>query len=289
MDAIRRGLASLVALLLLVAAVPIVSGCGSAKHAMEAAEPTAAMAAAPPAGPVSAPAEEGEMAPSEPAPVPLASDDAAVRALVASPPPAPQRPSPQAAPDGAKAEPAGARAIAAPMLIYTAQLSMAVFEVAASLSRVEAIAREVGGYLGRRDDRAITVRVPVARFDEALRAIEGLGDVLSRNVSTQDVTEEYHDLEVRLRNLRAVRDRIEQLLAKATKVEDSLMIERELNRVAAEIDRIEGRLKFLRDRAAYSTITVTFAPRTKETVRKGPFQLPVPWLHELGIARLLDL
>jgi hypothetical protein len=97
------------------------------------------------------------------------------------------------------------------------------------------------------------------------------------------------DLEVRLKNARAIRERLEQLLAKAAKVEESILIERELGRVAGEIERIEGRMKFLKDRAAFSTITVTFQARPTEKVGGRKVQLPVPWLSEMGLGRLLDL
>jgi hypothetical protein len=177
----------------------------------------------------------------------------------------------------------------APMLIYTADLTMAVYDVAPNLAKVEELAKQIGGYLARRDDRAITIRVPAPRFEEALQRITAIGDVLHRNVVAEDVTEEFRDLEVRLRSLHAVRDRLEQLLQKAQKVEESVTIERELERVSGEIDRIEGRMKFLRDKATFSTITVTFSPRRTEEVQRSTFRLPIPWLNELGIGRLLSL
>lgn len=190
-------------------------------------------------------------------------------------------------PEGA--EGGGAARVQAPMLIYTADLTMAVFEVGASLSAIEQVAREVGGFLARRDDMSITIRVPSRSFDDAVKRVEKIGDMIHRNVSTEDVTEEFLDLEVRLKNARAIRERLEQLLAKATKVEESLLIERELGRVAGEIERIEGRMKYLRDRAAFSTITVRFQPRKTETDTPARVQVPVPWLSELGLGRLLNL
>jgi hypothetical protein len=175
-----------------------------------------------------------------------------------------------------------------PMLVYTAAVTMAVFEVNASLARVEAIGREVGGFLAKRDDRSITIRVPVARFDEAVKRIEGVGDMLHRNVSAEDVTEQFRDLEVRLKSARAVQERLTQLLAKAVKVEESVLIERELDRVTGEIERIEGKIKFLRDRASLSTITVTFDAKRKETAG-SEVRLPGRWLQELGLRRLLGI
>ncbi|WP_438008731.1 DUF4349 domain-containing protein [Sorangium sp. So ce321] len=177
----------------------------------------------------------------------------------------------------------------APLLIYTAQVAMAVFEVGASLGKVEALARELGGFLARRDDRTITIRVPAARFDEALKRLEGLGDMLQRNVVAEDVTEEFLDLGVRIRNARAVRDRLEKLLEKAAKVEESIQLERELARVAGELERLEGRLKFLRDRVAFSTLTISFQPRSTETITPSGPRLPIDWLNELGLSRLLNL
>ncbi|WP_437336559.1 DUF4349 domain-containing protein [Sorangium sp. So ce394] len=210
--------------------------------------------------------------------------------------PAPTSPAPQpgaapaaAGPQGAQQGAAEASAAPAPLLVYTAQVAMAVFEVGASLGKVEELARDLGGFLARRDDRAITIRVPAARFDEALKRLEGLGDVLQRNVVAEDVTEEFLDLGVRIRNARVVRDRLEKLLEKAAKVEESIQLERELARVTSELERLEGRLKFLRDRVAFSTLTVSFQPRSTETITPSGPRLPIDWLNELGLSRLLNL
>ena len=206
-----------------------------------------------------------------------------------APPPPPAKPTLTAGDPAAKSSPGEIAAMRAPLLVYTAQLTVAVFEVAASLSEVEGLGRELGGFLARRDDNSITIRIPSARFDEAVKRLEKVGDILHRNVAAEDVTEEFHDLEVRLRSAHAVQARLTELLAKATKVEESVMIERELARVTGEIDRVEGRMKFLRDRAAFSTITVTFASKAKESLSQGPFRLPSPWLNQLGLGRLLQL
>jgi len=177
----------------------------------------------------------------------------------------------------------------APMLVYRANLTMSIFETAPALKAVEALAGELGGFLTRQTNDAITIRVPVARFKEALGRLEKLGDVTARSIEAEDVTQEFFDLEVRLKSARAVRERLEQLLARATKVEESIAIERELERVVGEIERLQGRIKFLADQARYSTISVLFAARPKEVVAKGTFKLPFPWLEELGLGRLLDL
>jgi hypothetical protein len=247
-------------------------------------------------------AGEAKMATEEPAqPAPEASPEAAAKASgddgrladnsPPPPPPPPAAPEPPPPGDASKRADTGGEvaAIRGPMLLYSAQITMAVFEVNAALARVEAIGRDLGGFLAKRDDRSVTIRVPAARFDEAVSRVEGVGDMVHRNVSAQDVTEEFRDLEIRLKGARAVHQRLTELLGKAVKVEDSLAIERELDRIAGEIERVEGRMKFLRDRAAFSTLTVTFEPKPAEQVGKSSVHLPVDWLNDLGLKRLLDL
>ncbi|MFO0627212.1 MAG: DUF4349 domain-containing protein [Polyangiales bacterium] len=189
---------------------------------------------------------------------------------------------------------------AAPMLIYTAEFALRVERERFGdvLDRVLANARERGGYLVSRNDTSIQVRVPSARFHESVTAVEGSGEVLRRNVAASDVSEEFHDAEVRLQNLRAVRQRLEEFLRRAGSMAEALQVERELERVTAEIDRLQGRMRFLSARVAFSLIsvaleprpTVIAAPRTQEVVPpRRVLNLPVRWLHELGLDRLLNL
>lgn len=176
-----------------------------------------------------------------------------------------------------------------PILIYKADFTLAVYEVQKSVDAVQALAEKAGGYLARRDDASITIRVPAGTFENVVGEIGKLGDVLNRNVTSEDVTAEYRDLEVQLANALAMRERFAKLLEKAVKVEEALQIEKELGRVTDEIERIKGRLKLLSDLASYSTITVRFSPHASQQVQQGPFILPLPWLDNLGLPRLLQL
>jgi hypothetical protein len=175
-----------------------------------------------------------------------------------------------------------------PMLVYEAHLTMAVFEATKALDKVEETARRAGGYLVRRDDTTITVRVPSKRFQTSLEEAMRLGDVLHRRVDVRDVTEEYTDLAIRLRNAEAVRKRLEELLARADNVSHALEVERELERVAGEIERMKGRLKMLGELVAFSTITVQFQARPSDRVESA-VKLPFPWLERLGLSDLLRL
>lgn len=216
-----------------------------------------------------------------------------------------QRPAPgahgakQADADAPKAS-EQARGIAQ-MLIYTAQLALLVDQAAfaTTIDQVVDAALGLGGYLASHDNASVQVRVPSARFREALKHMEKLGTVTARSVQVQDVSEEFNDLEVRLKSLRATRDRLEQFLARAKDIQEVLSVERELSRLNGEIDRIEGRMRFLSSRAAFSTITVSLQPKPKTVVAgpqdEGPpppprtIPLPIPWLDAVGLDRLLQL
>jgi hypothetical protein len=217
--------------------------------------------------------------------------------LAEAAPPAPPPPpgtAPAASPPSGDATrppgpaPTATDAIAGPLLIYTAELQLGVYQVSQASDAVEAAARAVGGYLVVRDDTTITVRVPAARFDEVLAKVMALGDVLGRNVKVRDVTEEFFDLETRLKNQEAVLARLYALLDRASTVEDALKVEAELARVATEVEQLKGRLKLLRELVTFSTITVTFAPTASERVGSR-IDLPFPWLDTLGLGNLLSL
>jgi hypothetical protein len=199
------------------------------------------------------------------------------------------------APAPAPGAPADATSVAvatseqrAPLLIYAATVTMAVFGLDAALGAVETLAHERHGYLVKRGDATITIRVPAAAFDETLSGVSKLGDELHREVSARDVTEQYADLEIRLRNAEVVRQRLETLLAKASSVEEALTVERELARVTETIEQLKGKLKLLGELVAFSTITVNFQAPRHEHVTAQP-ALPFDWLGELGLSNLLAL
>ena len=193
------------------------------------------------------------------------------------------------------------------LVIYTGQLAMLTESEKApqTIDRIIDVAESLGGgLLGRRDD-GVDIRVPSQSFRAALKELEGVAPVTARSVQAQDVSEQVHDLEVRLSNLKATQKRLQEFLARAAGVNDALTVERELERVAQEIDTIEGKVGFLKTRASFSTITVTVREKPKPVAPivaappppeppkvKPPAQLPdlpVAWLDKLGIGPLLTL
>lgn len=167
-------------------------------------------------------------------------------------------------------------------------MTLAVFETKNAIDAVEELARSRGGYLVSRADQTVTVRVPTKAFQGALTGVSKLGDELHRQVNVRDVTEQFADLEIRLRNAEAVRERLQALLAKATKIEDALAVERELERITQTIEQMKGRLRLLGELIAFSTITVNFQARPQDQVG-SEVRLPFGWLRELGLPPLMNL
>ncbi|MBL4846453.1 MAG: DUF4349 domain-containing protein [Planctomycetes bacterium] len=192
------------------------------------------------------------------------------------------------APSGTAVEPGRS----SPLLIYTASLDVAVYQVQATQKKVISMAKAMGGFLARQDGQVVIIRVPALRFEAALDKIESYGDVIRRQIEAKDVTEEFRDQTIRLRNLEVVRARLETLLSKADKVKDALEVQRELARVTGQIELIKGRLRYMEDRIAYSTISVNFQPRPQNDVAGGAppaFRLPFEWIQELGLQSLMDV
>ncbi len=175
----------------------------------------------------------------------------------------------------------------ASMLIRTAEIALAVYEVDKNLGEVERSAKDLGGYLALRSDHEVTVRVPREHFDELVARVEKMGDVLHKNIAAEDVTDQYVDVEMRLKNAIAVRARLEKLLETAA-VRDAVEIHRELAKVTEEIERYEGKLKLLRDRIAYSTVTVSFEKSQTQQVRSEAL-LPFTWMNTMGLSPLLKV
>ncbi|MDH5795140.1 MAG: DUF4349 domain-containing protein, partial [Candidatus Bathyarchaeota archaeon] len=150
------------------------------------------------------------------------------------------------------------------MMVYTARLRLEVSDVDSAVDSIYTIARDLQGDVsgistskesGRRIGTVI-VRVPQEDFYTAIEAIENLGKVESKDVKGEDVTEEYVDLTARLSNLQKQEQRLTEILAMATTVEDVLKVESELNKVRLQIEQTTGKIQYLENRVELATITV---------------------------------
>lgn len=156
------------------------------------------------------------------------------------------------------------------MVISTAQMRVEVPDVLKAHAEVESIASSAGGFItesylnneGGVTEASITLRVPSKEYQSVLDRIGNLGKVLLKGESGEDVTEEYVDLQSRLRNLQREEEALLGVLKKAGKVTDILAVDRELGRVRGEIEQATGRAKFLENRVALATIKVTLSAPT---------------------------
>jgi Domain of unknown function (DUF4349) len=146
--------------------------------------------------------------------------------------------------------------------IRRAELTLEVEDVAKAAAAAAQVAEARGGFAENQtvtDERTgwVSLRVPADRLDETLAALAALGHEKSRSVSSEDVTEQYLDLETRLRNARELRDRLRALLAKGATVTDLVAVETELARVQTEIESMDGQLTRLKGQVDLATVTVT--------------------------------
>ena len=156
-------------------------------------------------------------------------------------------------------------------VILNAKMSVQVGKVDEAEQNVRALIQNLGGYIlqsqtnGDGDHRSVhlTFKVPAERFDEALNAIENktfARKVLSRAVTGDDVTDEFVDTESRLRNLKATEARLLDFLKQAQTVDEALKVNEQLSALQGQIEQANGRLKFLSESTAFSTINLDLQP-----------------------------
>jgi hypothetical protein len=117
----------------------------------------------------------------------------------------------------------------------------------------------------------VVFRVPSAAFDETLTAVRSLGKRVSdEKVTGQDVTEEYVDVEARIKAEHAVEDQYLSVLKQATSITDILAVQQKLGEVRTEIERAEGRRRFLESQTSFSTVTVHVAHHLEAVETSGP-------------------
>jgi hypothetical protein len=153
------------------------------------------------------------------------------------------------------------------MIIRNGAAVVEVDSLEPAVARVERLAAGLGGYVGNvtitGGDRqmrsaSLQLKIPAQRFDQALAGLRPVGRVESVSSTAEDVGEEYVDVTARMDNARRLEARLVELLTTRTgKLEDVLAVERELARVREEIERYQGRLRYLRTRAAMSTLEVS--------------------------------
>ncbi len=184
-----------------------------------------------------------------------------------------------AVPDAASAE---------RMIVYTVNLRLEVADTDKAVNDMTAIVAQAKGYIAAtnlsRDTKnklrgTVTLRIPAEALDATQKQIEAIGlTVLSRNKSSNDVTDQYTDLGARLKNLTATEDELRKMMdsisAKSTKADDVLAVYRELTNIRTQIEQIKGQMNMLEKTSTLATMTVELVPHEDIQVLQPDTWLP---------------
>jgi len=151
------------------------------------------------------------------------------------------------------------------MEIFSASLAVEVKNVKSTLTQIAGLAQQFGGFVagtsasvfGENEVATIIIKVPRENFFQAVTAVQSLGKVKNLETRSDDVTGEFIDLKARRDNLQRQEQRLLEILKLGSTVDDVLKVERELERVRGEIERLTGRLNFIETNVEMSSIMVT--------------------------------
>ncbi len=147
------------------------------------------------------------------------------------------------------------------MTVRTAEQVVLVDTPAVAGRHVERMIVEAGGYLERSNGSSdgnvrIEGRVPAAQLDRIMDSVAGLGKERRRHLTGADVTDQYSDLQARLRSNIALRDRLQQLLTRAATLDEVLTLEKQIARLQADIDALQSRIEQLASQASLAALAV---------------------------------
>ena len=162
-------------------------------------------------------------------------------------------------------------------LIRNGDISLEVSDLEKTQAAIEDWVKEFGGYISSSNNgeksSSYTVRIPSEKFDSAMDAAGALGTLKNKNISTQDVSDQFYDLQSRLETKKVLREKLNGYLRQANSMQDILKVESELNSVQSDIESMEGRLKRLTSQIDFSTISV-YVTLPYKSVQGGGFELP---------------
>ncbi len=153
------------------------------------------------------------------------------------------------------------------LVIKTGTISLVVKDVPGSLEKIKNYAEKIGGFVvqsntyksGSAPFGTIVVRIPSTEYESGLGTFKNFGEVVSENTTGQDVTAEYVDLDSQLKNLRAAEGQFLEIMKRAGTISDVLAVQNQLTQVRGQIEGIQGRMKFLKESAEMSSITINLS------------------------------
>jgi hypothetical protein len=160
-----------------------------------------------------------------------------------------------------------ATAIDGVQIVKTGSMSLEVASIDSAVAQAQASIEGMGGYVagsnrygsGEEASATYTFRLPVARWDDALKAMRALGSkVLSEQTGTTDVTSQVVDLDARITNLKAAEAALQGIMAKAVEIKDILAVQEQLTQTRSQIEQLTAQVDYLKNQAAMSTLSVAF-------------------------------
>jgi hypothetical protein len=158
-------------------------------------------------------------------------------------------------------------------IMYDAQVDLVVESVDPIAKKVGTLVQEARGYIAEQNvagspgslrSMRWRIRVPVEQFDSLVESIVALGELERNNRTSQDVTEQYYDLEARIKNKKVEEQTLNKILQERSgKLEDVLKIEIELSRVRGEIEQLEGKIRVIENLSSLATLTLNIRERDK--------------------------
>lgn len=188
-------------------------------------------------------------------------------------------------PETAPADPSGnepRKDIGGRLIIYTAGMRIAVFNLERALEKAEALPDKLGGYVQSMNASDIVLKIPARKLRAAMTELAGFGVVESKHLSSEDVSAEYTDIDSRVRALEGTHKQLLELLSKARTVDEALHVRQALDQVGAELEVLKGRMRQLDSLIAFSTLTVSMYERGPHTPIPSSND-PFPWVDSLGV------
>lgn len=154
-------------------------------------------------------------------------------------------------------------------MIYTATMALETRQFDTTLTTLQDVMAKYGGYVqrdqvsgvpegsyGSARSASYTMRFPITNYADAVGDLAKMGNLLNRNESVEDISRQYVDTDARNKALTLQRDRLYELLTKADKMENIIVLENEITRLTTEIEQMTAQLHLWDDQVAYSTVTV---------------------------------
>ncbi|MCD4656547.1 MAG: DUF4349 domain-containing protein, partial [Planctomycetes bacterium] len=165
-------------------------------------------------------------------------------------------------------------------LIYTGSFSVSVYDVELKKRELLAQIQKMGGYLQSETNTELEIRVPAEKFFEIVKIIEKIGRVLNRYVVTKDVTEQFYDIQKRLEVKKEGLATLREILKKLTKIEDVILLQREIRGLIEDIETLEGKMRVMQSLIKHSLISITFVleQELSKSTYSNKVRLPIPWL-----------